>query len=471
MYNSLIISLLFLIFCSCGTPKKQKLEEESPPNIIFILSDDQAWGDYSFMGHPYIKTPNIDQLASESATYLRGYVTSPLCGPSLASIITGKYAFEHNQTGNDAGNSGRDASLWIENGYKKVKKRKSNNYLYSKERNDKFDIIKANFYQNKLLTDYLGVKGYKSFQSGKWWLGSWEEGKFDGGMTHGDYKRKGRHGDEGLKIGREGLEPIFNFIEKTNENGSPFFVWYAPFLPHTPHNPPQELLDKYINLAPNESIAKYWAMCEWLDKTVGEMMNYLKEKSLDKNTLIVYTTDNGWIQSDKRNRYAPRSKRAPHEGGIRTPIMFKLPGVIKPKMDKSSLVSNIDLVPTVLDILNISFDSLPGISIMKKEKIENRETIFVECYNHDILNVEKPTETILYKVALNKKWKLMVPNQDLVIRDFTDPQENYYGFYSNQIQLFDLDQDPNEKVNLALKYPEIVVKMNQQIDEWWQPNN
>ena len=57
-----------------------------------------------------------------------------------------------------------------------------------------------------------------------------------------------------------------------------------PFLPHTPHNPPKELLDKYINLAPNESIAKYWAMCEWLDKTVGEMMNYLKEKSLDKNT-------------------------------------------------------------------------------------------------------------------------------------------------------------------------------------------
>ena len=325
MYNSLIITLWFLIFCSCGSPKKQKLEEKSPPNIIFILSDDQAWGDYSFMGHPFINTPNIDQLASESATYSRGYVTSPLCGPSLASIITGKYAFEHKQTGNDAGNSGRDASLWIKNGYKKVKKRKSNNYLYSKDRNDKFDLIKANFYQNKLLTDYLGVKGYKSFQSGKWWLGSWEEGKFDGGMTHGDYKRKGRHGDEGLKIGREGLDPIFNFIEKTNENGSPFFVWYAPFLPHTPHNPPQELLDKYINLAPNESIAQYWAMCEWLDETVGELMDYLKEKSLDKNTLIVYTTDNGWIQSDKRNRYAPRSKRAPHEGGIRTPIMFKLP--------------------------------------------------------------------------------------------------------------------------------------------------
>ena len=102
---------------SCGSPKQQKLEEKSPPNIIFILSDDQAWGDYSFMDHPHIQTPNIDQLAKESATYTRGYVTSPLCGPSLASIITGKYAFQHGQTGNDAGNSNRDASRWIKSGY------------------------------------------------------------------------------------------------------------------------------------------------------------------------------------------------------------------------------------------------------------------------------------------------------------------------------------------------------------------
>jgi uncharacterized sulfatase len=106
---------------------------------------------------------------------------------------------------------------------------------------------------------------------------------------------------------------------------------------------------------------------------------------------------------------------------------------------------------------------------MDKEKLNERETLFIECYNHDILNVEKPTETLLYKVALNKKWKLMVPNKDLVIRDFTDPQSNYYGFYSNQIQLFDLEQDPGEELNLAEKHPEIVAEMSRQIEEWWQP--
>jgi uncharacterized sulfatase len=185
--------------------------------------------------------------------------------------------------------------------------------------------------------------------------------------------------------------------------------------------------------------------------------------------LIVYTTDNGWIQSEKHNRYAPRSKRAPHEGGIRTPILFKLPGVIKPEINRSSLVSNIDLVPTVLSFLNENDESLPGIDIRDKEKLNERKTLFIECYNHDILNVDKPTETLLYKVALNKKWKLMVPNKDLVIRDFKDPQSNYYGFYSNKIQLFDLEQDPEEEINLAEKHHEIVEEMSRQIEEWWQP--
>ena len=106
---------------------------------------------------------------------------------------------------------------------------------------------------------------------------------------------------------------------------------------------------------------------------------------------------------------------------------------------------------------------------LDKEKLDKRETLFIECYNHDILNLEKPTETVLYKVAINKKWKLMLPNNDLVVRNFKDPQENYYGFYSNQIQLFDMENDPNEQNNLVKQYPEIVNKMRSQIDNWWQP--
>ena len=149
--------------------------------------------------------------------------------------------------------------------------------------------------------------------------------------------------------------------------------------------------------------------------------------------------------------------------------MFRLPGVIQPEMNQYNPVSNIDLLPTVLQFLDIDDNELPGINILDKEKLNERENLFIECYNHDILNVKKPSETVLYKIALNKKWKLMVPNKELVIREFTDPKEHYFGFYSNQIQLFNLEDDPEEQVNLAKDHPEIVAKMSVEIDHWWRP--
>src|SRR3954470_8940309 len=84
-----------------AAPSNEKNTTASPPNIVLIISDDQAWGDFSFMGHPHIKTPNLDRLASESLLFTRGYVPSSLCCPSLASIITGLYPHQHKITSND----------------------------------------------------------------------------------------------------------------------------------------------------------------------------------------------------------------------------------------------------------------------------------------------------------------------------------------------------------------------------------
>ena len=83
------------------TPAISRAQDVSRPNVLLIISDDQAWGDYSFLGHPHIRTPHLDKLAGESLTYTRGYVASPLCRPSLASIFSGKYAHQHGITGND----------------------------------------------------------------------------------------------------------------------------------------------------------------------------------------------------------------------------------------------------------------------------------------------------------------------------------------------------------------------------------
>ncbi|MCA9270978.1 MAG: sulfatase-like hydrolase/transferase, partial [Planctomycetales bacterium] len=195
-------------------PLSAMAADASRPNVVMIISDDQAWTDYGFMGHPAIKTPNLDKLARESATFTRGYVPSSLCRPSLATMVTGLFPHENGITGNDPP-KGTDRMLMVKH-------------------------IRA----CDTLPRLLAKRGYRSLQTGKWWEGDpVADGGFTHAMTHGDPKRGGRHGDLGLKIGREGLAPIGKFLDDCGDN--PFFIWYAPFLPHSPHNPPARLLEKY----------------------------------------------------------------------------------------------------------------------------------------------------------------------------------------------------------------------------------
>ena len=449
---------------SCSTTQKEQPSVKQP-NIIFIISDDQSYGDYGFMGHESIETPHIDQLAKESMTFTRGYVTAPLCSPSLASIITGQYAFRHGITGNDPVVS-YEGPKW----YKlETPSDTFPDNSYPIQRDKAYEKLAANYYKNRLITQTLSEKGYRSFQSGKWWVGSAEDAGFDKGMTHGDFTRGGRHGDEGLKIGREGLEPIYDFIKESETLGKPFFVWYAPFLPHTPHNPPKELEEKYMQIAPNPYVARYWAMVEWFDKTTGDLLNHLKEKGLDENTIIVYTSDNGWIQSDNSKRYAPKSKRSPYEGGIRTPIMFKYPGTIEPELNQNNIVSNIDILPTVYSLLGMDKRDLPGIDVLNINELENRNTIFAEAYNHDIINIEEPSASILYKVALDDNWKLILPNNETIVENASSEKENIAGYYSNQAQLFNLKSDPLETNNVAKSNPDQVQRLEIAINDWWNP--
>ncbi|GAL72682.1 sulfatase-like hydrolase/transferase [Jejuia pallidilutea] len=304
-YLILLVSICF----SCGNKSKtaeSNIKEDKAvqqPNIVFILSDDQSWTDYGFMGNENIETPRLDQFASESLTFTRGYVPTPLCSPSLATIITGLYPKDHGIIGND-----------------KVYERKGNR---KENRAKAYKPVIEAFEKQTTLPDMLKEKGYLSFQTGKWWHGNYKVGGFDYGMTHGNPNRGGRHGDFGLQIGRKGLDTINSYVDLALKEKKPFFLWYAPFLPHQPHTPPQRLLDKYLPKAPTEYIAKYWAMCEWFDETCGQLFDMFEEKGLTENTLFVYVCDNGWVQEPNKNTYVKTSKRAPYDLGIRTPIMYK----------------------------------------------------------------------------------------------------------------------------------------------------
>ncbi|NRB74893.1 MAG: sulfatase-like hydrolase/transferase, partial [Verrucomicrobiales bacterium] len=418
--------------------------EAKPPNIVLILSDDHSYTDYSFMGHPHIETPHLDQLASESALFKRGYVPTALCRPALMTLATGLYSHQNMITGNDPAGTPENAAH-AEKAGKSAK-----------------ELLISNVDRLGTVAKWLGEKGYVSHQSGKWWEGSYQRGGFTEGMTRGYPDKGGRHGDDGLKIGRQGMEPIFDFIDRSVEGEKPFFVWYAPFLPHTPHDPPQELAAKYEAKGVHERVAKYYANIERLDDTVGLLMEKLDDAGVAEDTLVIYVTDNGWIQTETGS-YADRSKRSPNEGGTRNPIMFRWPGTI-PAADRPELCSSIDIVPTILAAADAEGPhDFPGLNLLPELESGDtidRDTLYGESFAHDIADIENPQASLLYRWVIKGNDKLLLTYDGA-------PGKMKYPPQGGEAQLYDLKKDPNEAANLASAQPEKVEALSALLDEWY----
>jgi arylsulfatase A-like enzyme len=433
-------SVLLLLLTSFA-----RAADNAPPNVVLIISDDQAWTDYGFMGHDDIQTPHLDQLARQSALFRRGYVPTALCRPSLVTLLTGHYASTHGVTGNDPSPkyAKRDSPLYNQRRAQLI------SYL------DKFDTV----------PEVLGARGYLSHQSGKLWEGSFQNCGFTHGMTRGFPERGGRHGDDGLKIGRDGMEPIADFIDLAVEKKKPFFLWYAPFLPHTPHTPPERILAKYRSPDRPITIAKYYAMCDWFDETCGELLGMIDDAGQRDNTLVIYVTDNGWIQNPEKNGYAPRSKQTPYEGGIRTPIMYRWPGKI-PAGERSELATSIDIVPTMLAAAGAEIPpGLPGLNLLPNLESGSpidRKRIFGESFAHDIADTENPEASLLFRWCIEGKWKLLLTYDGEVNRYVsTHPRTE------KRPQLFDLVADPSEQTNLAGQNPEVMARLVKAINQWY----
>ena len=440
--------------------KRAPHRSEQPPNIVLIISDDQGWTDYGFMGHPIIRTPRLDQLARESLTFARGYVPTSLCRPSLMTMITGLYPSQHGVTGNDPALPGH---------LRGKAARRDAAYLATCQRlTEKVRALPT-------IPRLLESEGYVSFQSGKWWEGPYRNGGFTHGMTHGDPRRGGRHGDLGLKIGREGLEPIFAFIDEARKAGKPFFLWYAPFLPHAPHTPPERILKRYRRKGRPESLARYYAMCEWFDETCGELLDYLDTHGLRNNTLVLYVCDNGWIQqTPERNvpkgwksHFAPKSKQSPYDGGVRTPILVRWPGHIRPRRHPG-LASSVDLFPTILEAAGVRLpeapDGLqyPGVSLLKVADGRRRtphQAVFGEIFAHDIADLDDYRKSLLYRWGIRDDWKLILKFSGTIGR-----YRRVHAWMSSKPELYDLAADPHEREDRAEKYPDVVADLQKALE-------
>jgi len=426
------------------------------PNIVFIISDDHAWTDYGFMSHPHIETPHLDKLASRSAVFTRGYVPTALCRPSLATLATGLYAHQHKLSGNDP------ALLPSMSGPGgKAKKGEPAQYAALREK------LISQFDKHPSIVRLPGQQGYLSHQSGKWWEGSYQRAGFTHGMTRGFPQPGGRHGDDGLKIGREGMEPVLAFIDQAVAQQKPFFLWYAPFMPHTPHTPPDRLFQKYkAKGIASDFVARYYAMVEWFDETCGQLLDHLEAKGLAQNTVVVYLADNGWIQQADGPGAAPRSKQSANEGGTRQPIMFCWPGVIRPGNRGEQLCSSVDIVPTALAAAGAAIPKdLPGynlLPILKSGDPTPRQEVFGETFAHDVANIDKPEDSLLYRWVIEGKWKLLLTYDGKVGRHAAQHPRT-----EKRPQLYDLLADPHEDHNLAAQHPDVVARLAAKLQKWW----
>ncbi len=446
------------------------------PNIVYIISDDQTYRDFGFMGSKDALTPNIDRLASQSARFVNGYVPTSLCSPSLGVLLTGRYPHQSGLHYNHPppGNSGFN--------------RMTSAAEYEKTRSVAFDLIR----NQPTLPRTLGTLGFRSFQTGKFWEGHFSNAGFDEGMTvfkaapqlkyngvtrtlKDGSKAAHGNGDHGLAIGRETMQPIADFLDR-HDKSAPFFLWYAPYLPHQPHDSPQRFFDLYNGRGVAENRLPYLASVSQFDATVGQLIEMVEKRGLAKNTLFVFIVDNGWTPGNEREKNRPQefahtdeSKYSPFEDGLRTPILLRWDGHTKAETHEQ-LVNSVDLLPTVLSAIGQpgAIPNLVGRSLWSAaigEAPLEDQPVFGEIYPGDASHLGQPSQDIAYQWVRSGRLKLIVPT--------VQQGKSAWGGYLSEPALFDVVADPEEKLNLAsgAEHAVDVAKLRRQLDAWWTPGD
>ncbi|MEM7810808.1 MAG: sulfatase-like hydrolase/transferase [Planctomycetota bacterium] len=415
------LSRLFVLLCVSSAASHAAAADR--PNVVLIISDDHAWTDYGFMGHPHVRTPAIDRLAADGRLFTRGYVTTSLCSPSLATLLTGRYPHIHGITGNDPV-AGKDRNDWL-----------------------------GPFFDLPLLPRLLADAGYRTLHTGKFWMGEPARVGFTDDMGATD-----RHGGRALTIGRQTMAPIDTFVADAVARDEPFFVWYAPFLPHTPHNPPERLLANYTDVK-NRRDAKYLAMVEWLDETCGQLLRTLDDARVASDTLVIYIADNGWGRD---------GKCFPYENGVRTPIILRGPGV-EPSRDDAHLAGIIDVVPTILDACGVDRPAgLPGLNLLDDDAVGTRRHLFQAQFAHDMLSADDPAASLWSRGVVGERFKLIewVPEPPAVRPSRDGWRHKNAGV---DVELFDVLADPAESREVSADYPSEVAELRAALDAWWRP--
>jgi arylsulfatase A-like enzyme len=450
----LLAGLLVLPGCN---QQKQKIA----PNILFILADDFGYHDMSSMGSAYYETPNLDQLAGRSMVFTDGYAACQVCSPSRASIMTGQFPARHGITDWIGAKSGE---AW--------------------RRQGRFNKLLPADYVHQLDTAYvtlpeaLRAAGYTTFFAGKWHLGSkgsWPQdhgfdinvGGWDAGSPHGGYfdpynnpNLENRQPGENLsmRLARETADFMTAHVQQQPD--APFFAYLAFYAVHSPIETTSEKWQKYRDKADSLGIAErgfemgkylpvrqvqdnpvYAGLVEQMDDAIGMVLDKLEELGLEKNTIVIFTSDNGGVAAGDASATSNLPLRAgkgyQFEGGIREPYLISVPWMHHEGEQNSMPVTGTDFYPTLLELAGAPprpdqhADGTSLVPLLKGETIPERALIW--HYPHYGNQGGEPSSIIR-----RGDWKL--------IHYYEDGREELYNLAEDTGETNDLSATRPDKV-------------------------
>jgi arylsulfatase A-like enzyme len=461
--------------------KTDTTKQTTKPNFLFILIDDMGWKDAGCFGSTFYQTPNIDRLSAEGMRFTDGYAASPVCSPTRASIMTGKYPAR------------MDTTDWFGAIQPdKVKDLPDNKwYSYSKY----LPLLGAKYKEylpseEVTIAESLRQAGYRTFFAGKWHLGEtekyWPENQgFDvnkGGWKAGnpgnDYfspynNPRLEDGPKGEHLPDRLANETVKFI--TDNKTDPFLAFLSFYSVHTPLKARKDLEQKYIAKKKTIKIngpiygtegerkvrlvqdhAVYAGMVEAIDLAIGKVMDALRDNGLDGNTAVMFMSDNGGLSTSEGSPTSNFPLRAGkgwiYEGGIREPFIIKWPGVTKPGSVCSESVTSTDFYPTMLDMAQLPLKPLKhkdGVSLVEllKGKKMDRGPIYWH-YPHYSPQGGSPASAIR-----DGNWKLIVWYED------------------NRRELYNLKDDIAEHNNINDKNPGVSDKLYTKLQAWLLETN
>ena len=442
-----VVMITLVLFAGAGTPLEAALAGKKP-NIIFILTDDQGYGDVSAHGNPVLKTPNLDRLHREGVRFTDFHV-SPTCAPTRSALLTGRHEFKNGIT----------------------------HTILERERMA-LDAV--------TLPSILKSAGYTTGIFGKWHLGDEdayqpEKRGFDEVFIHGA-GGIGQHypGSCGDAPGNSYFSPLIKHngkFEKTDgyctdvffaqaqkwieqvKGRQPFYVHLATNAPHGPLNVRDEDLAVYKDQVQDPNAAKFYGMIKNIDDNVGRLLERLKEWGLERDTLVVFMNDNGGTAGCKLFNAGMRgTKGTPFLGGTRACSFWRWLGTLN-ATEVKALTAHVDFLPTLAELAGAKLEG------KAKDQVEGRSLVPLfedpgvswaerSLFTH-VGRWEKGKDP-----ETGKYQKCSVRNgQYHLVNDAKENQPKW--------MLFDVKQDPAEQEDLAAKKPEVVASMAREYEAWW----